>query len=114
MIFRPELAEKVLAGDKTQTRRLKSDNPRSPWWRERCAYVVGREYAIQPGRGKVAIGRLLITEVREALLGDISYGDARAEGFESPSHFMRYFRELNGDLDYDAPLWALTFSLVGE
>jgi hypothetical protein len=33
--FQRELAEKVMAGEKTVTRRLVSDNPRSPWWRER-------------------------------------------------------------------------------
>ncbi len=45
MNFRPELAEAVMADPprKTVTRRLVSDNPNSPWWREKCAYRVGQE-----------------------------------------------------------------------
>lgn len=37
IMFRPELAARVMDGTKTVTRRLCSDNPRSPWWREQCA-----------------------------------------------------------------------------
>lgn len=33
MNFKPELAAKVMSGEKTVTRRLVSENPRSPWWR---------------------------------------------------------------------------------
>jgi hypothetical protein len=57
MNFRPELAEKVMAGEKTVTRRLVSDNPRSPWYVGGCSLNVGQDYAVCPGRGKDAIRR---------------------------------------------------------
>jgi AcrR family transcriptional regulator len=47
MIFKAELADLVLEGRKTATRRLLSDKPKSPWYSEACrsvsvADVVGR------------------------------------------------------------------------
>lgn len=78
MNFAPDLAEKILAGEKTVTRRMPSDNPRSPWWREKCAFEVGREYAICPGRGKNAVGRMRIKSVRLERLGCIEETFRRA------------------------------------
>jgi len=66
--FRPELAAKVMAGEKTVTRRLCSDNPRSPWWWEDCSLRVGKDYAVCPGRGKHAIGRVRIVSVERLRL----------------------------------------------
>lgn len=84
MNFKPELAAKVMSGDKTVTRRLVSDNPRSPWWREKCSLKVGRDYAICPGRGKNAIGRVRIVSVERQMLGYLSKVEAEAEGFDGP------------------------------
>jgi hypothetical protein len=56
--FRPELAEKVMRGEKTVTRRIASTNPRSPWYSDRCGLKTGRDYAVCPGRGKHALGRV--------------------------------------------------------
>ncbi len=81
MNFRTELAEAVIRRDKTVTRRLVSENPRSPWWREKCAYRVGQEVAICPGRGKHAIGRARITSVDREPLGWLDDAEATAEGF---------------------------------
>ena len=39
MNFRPELAEKVMAGEKTVTRRVASENPRSPWYVGGCSQL---------------------------------------------------------------------------
>ena len=80
MIFRPELAAMVIAGEKTVTRRLCSENPRSPWWRERCALRPGQSFAVQPGRGKQSIGRARASSVQRELLGRLSDQEARREG----------------------------------
>lgn len=69
IMFKPELAAKVMAGEKTVTRRLASDNPRSPWWREGCRFQPGQEVPIQPGRGKTAIGRATVVSVRREAIG---------------------------------------------
>ena len=43
-------------------------------------WQVGRTYAVQPGRGKKAVGRIRITEIRRERVQDISEEDAIAEG----------------------------------
>lgn len=85
--------QKVLDGTKTQTRRylkpythyllytLEDDvtitavlqNNREQW-------RVGNTYAVQPGRGQKAVGRIRITGIRQERLQAITDSDAVAEG----------------------------------
>ena len=160
MLFRPDLAQLILEGRKTQTRRIVKDgdfpfillrkvmavNRRGrliwkvndgtlDWLYEAgaggfnddsrgggCATYRQPTYAVQPGRGKLAVARIRYTAIRSENLGDISWADIVAEGF------VRY----NGDADslgfrdewdlinhappyrwQDNPaVWALTFVLV--
>lgn len=125
MNFKPELAEAVLAGRKTVTRRLVSENPRSPWFKGRCALQVGRTYAVCPGRGKPAIGRVLVRHVDQQRLGDpfgLTLGDrlegdacaqeaAFREGFESVVAFKLAWLKINGTYDPDARVWRVEFEL---
>ena len=110
MNFRPDLAAKVMAGEKTVTRRRMSDNPRSPWYRERCSLVVGRSYAVCPGRGKPAIGRVIITAVNRSVLCDVlSDREARLEGFPNRWEFIEAWREINGSWNLYEYVWRVTF-----
>jgi hypothetical protein len=91
MIFKPELAQAILDGRKTQTRRLVTGNTKwdSPQ-KDRVVHVsypthwtkweVGKDYAVCPGRGKKAVGRIRITGIRRERLKQISHNDAVAEG----------------------------------
>jgi hypothetical protein len=112
MNFRPELAAKVMSGDKTVTRRLVSKNPRSPWWEGGCSLKVGRDYAVCPGRGKNQIGRVVIVSTDLRPLNDIDAADVRAEGFALLVDFVRAFEKLNGDFDPDALVWRVRFLRV--
>lgn len=124
MIFRPELAAKVLSGEKTVTRRLVSDNPRSPWWRERCAVKVGRDYAVQPGRGKVAVARVRVRSVARELLAAVYWPrganpglacaerEAGREGFETFQAFCEAWTAINGRWDPLDLVWRVGFELV--
>ena len=110
MNFRPDLAAKVMAGEKTVTRRRMSDNPRSPWYRERCSLVVGRSYAVCPGRGKPAIGRVIVTAVDRSFLGAVNIREARLEGFRDTLAFLEAWREINGGLLLRSePVWRVAF-----
>lgn len=109
MNFRPELAAAVMAGRKTVTRRLVSDNPRSPWWDGGCSLVVGRSYAVCPGRGKPAIGRVVITSVDRRPLFRLTDDEARREGFEDEAHFAAAFALINGSYDSRAMVWRVAF-----
>jgi len=88
MLFKPELCQAILEGRKTQTRRLARGW--RDWWgynengdiccvrlggHSRMTWQVGNTYAIQPGRGKKAIGRTPpLVKVRRERLQDISCG----------------------------------------
>ena len=117
MIFSSENAQKILAGTKTQTRRLvKSDKPR---------YKIGHVYAFSDGRRKKALGYIEIVGVRSENLGEISYDDCIAEGIDGIYQWammtmMERFKELwdnihkeKGNRFEDNPLiWMYEFRLV--
>lgn len=52
----------------------------------RIKWQVGRTYAIQPGRGKRAVGRFLLTGIHGECLQDITGQDAVNEGFQPIQH----------------------------
>lgn len=117
---------------KTQTRRLVKPGenartvgyryfpsaPPAPIYGEICKpdgtvrYAVHRSYAVQPGRGIKAIGRICITALWREDVRYISIADARAEGFDSPLRFLETwtqmhdngcrFYQLDGDYRYYA------------
>lgn len=112
MIFKPELAQKVMAGEKTVTRRIVSDNSRSPWWREKCGYAEGQVFAVQPGRGVKRIGHALVTNVSRERLGVLDGDEAAAEGFASWGEFQRAFCEINGEYDPAVQVWRIAFMAI--
>lgn len=119
MIFRAELAEKVLAGEKTVTRRVVKDNPRSPWWRERCWYTPGKVFTINPGRGAPNVGHARVVSLeREPLsflrtcsLLDLE-SEARKEGFATSGEFWKTFEAINGALPGDTLVWRIEFEVI--
>jgi predicted transcriptional regulator len=141
MLFKPYLAEAILQGEKTQTRRLRKtthstvlrsaqhiisvySNIRTDTHRSnRLLWRVGKTYAIQPGRGKKAVGRFRLLSIRQEPLQAINWRDARAEGFarcpspERPtSAFVSAWNNINtkpGTRWQDNPqVFVLTFELV--
>jgi hypothetical protein len=112
--FKPELAAKVMAGEKTVTRRLVSENPRSPWWREQCSLKVDHTYAVCPGRGKNAIGRVRITSVNLEQLGDLDDDEAFREGFATKVEFVDAFAAINGSYDPAAAVWRVEFAVASS
>jgi uncharacterized protein YhfF len=123
LIFKPGLVEKILTGKKTMTRRpvkagenvcLRSArSPRAPRYvPEAGQYVVGREYAVQKGRGGHEVARIKITGVRIERLGDITHDDAVAEGFKRTTDFFDYWERTHRRVDHDQLVWVLTFERV--
>lgn len=104
MIFSGVLADKVLDGSKTQTRRpSRRDVP--------CRYEAGKTYAVQRKRGTHSVGRIRILSVSgPVLVNPISEADARAEGFDSASGFLDRWMELYGTVA--GRCWRIEFELV--
>lgn len=107
MIFSGELCGKVLDGSKTQTRRPVR---RDELGEKPCPYRVGQTYAVQPGRGKRAVGRILVLSVDRVAVCAISTPDAVAEGFRSGVEFMDRWRSFYGNVDGDC--WRIEFELA--
>jgi hypothetical protein len=113
MIFRKDLAEKVMAGEKTVTRRLCSENKRSPWYRFGCRYERGKEFTVNPGRGIPNIGRARVTSCERVPIDYLMLDDALAEGFASVTEFMLGFMAINGWSKWnpDAAVWRVEFEV---
>lgn len=54
----------------------------------RTLYEVGKTYAIQPARGKKAIGRIRLLSIKQEDVRCISGEDVKAEGFEHRLDFL--------------------------
>jgi len=120
VISKPLLAEAILRGEKTATRRKFSDNPRSPWWEHGCSYIAGQVFTINPGRGVKRVGKARVTAVYSEPLGHMVEADALKEGFrpEGSATALAAFDEawetINGDYFPDEAVWVLEFELVEE
>src|SRR5580693_9127184 len=99
-------------GSKTVTRRLVSENPHSPWWRERCSLVVGKDYAVCAGRGKDQIGRVRIMEVERMPLWPITRTEAVNEGFASIFAFANAWEKINHNAFEQQLVWRVAFTVV--
>ena len=109
MIFKPEMVEKILAGEKTVTRRpVKFETVDHGVTVERpCRYVPGEDYAVQPviedgpgkGRGGKEVVRIRIKSVRRISLGhQLTIIESAREGFGGFRSFRDYWENL-----YDGP-----------
>jgi len=102
MIFTRVHCDMIGRGTKTQTRRLR-----------RGPYKVGGVYAVQPGRGKKAVGHIRIKRIWQEKLLYMTEDDVRAEGFEAWHNFITVFYALNNiTKPLIAPVWAFEFEVV--
>ena len=110
MIFQEELAQKIMAGKKTATRRrMVAGKPRSPWYRHRCAYKPGQVFTVNPGRGKTNIGKARVISVYPQALGAMTEQDARREGCKSLKHFREVWKAINKVFNPAELVWVVEF-----
>lgn len=120
MIFAYTL-DLVLSGEKWQTRRvIKADEQltrmddivRVEIPGKRVVYEVGKSYAVQPGRGKHAVARIILTGIRREPVAAISERDAAAEGYRSREAFFKAWHAIHGDrANLQDDVWVLEFRL---
>ena len=89
MIFSADLAHLIVAGKKTQTRRTVKAAERE------CRFRPGRSYAVEPGRRRAGVARILITDITQEDVADITFAAARAEGFKTTLEFKHHWLSLH-------------------
>ncbi len=116
MIFSPDLAEKVVAGQKTVTRRPRNgSNPSGKpggWEDAPCRYKAGKTYAVQPGRATKSIGRIRVLSVRPELMTDLTEDEARKEGFADIGGFVAKWLAIYGKGSWLDIVWRIEFEVV--
>jgi len=108
MIFTLEHCEMILAGKKTQTRRIARPFAKRGW-------AMDRSYAVQPGRGKRAVAYIAFRCMYSQQLQDITDDDVRAEGYETREAFAAVWDRINAKRGYpwasNPWVWVIEFRL---
>lgn len=109
MMFDMFCVEKILAKEKTVTRRIASNLNRRP-------AVPGHIHKLKVDRTPKTYGRIRITDCSLDFVGDIDDKEAIKEGFSSRREYIDYFMDTNNiDMlnDYDL-LWRVEFELLKD
>jgi hypothetical protein len=107
LFLRQQLARAILAGRKTQIR-----VPIRPG-QERCSYEPGHSYVVQARRGGEQLARVLVTDVREELLHEISEPDVHRMGFGSRRElFEAWWEEYREGPGYEPPYIPIRVSVL--
>ena len=132
MLFKPGLIKQIMVGHKTQTRRVlkpgEYHNWDAPYCREfdldsgileiyhankRLKWIVGRDYAVCPGRGQHQVARIVFDNIRQQSLVAITEADAIAEGFEDRDAFIVAWNTINPKTPFESnpAVWVIDFTL---
>lgn len=115
MFFKPEMIDKILAEEKTVTRRPAKESASKGLHGDRwmpCRYEVDKDYSVQPGRGKKSVARVRVLHVNREHVGAIGDADAELEGFEDRNDFRAYWHRLYGSWDALQVVDRIEFELV--
>jgi hypothetical protein len=72
-------------------------------------WQIEKTYAVQPGRGKLAICYFPLAHLRKEHLLDINRDGAKAEGFTSIREFLERWDAINGPDATNTLVWVLTW-----
>jgi len=103
MQFKRMFVDKILRGEKTQTRRLKI-----AW------YKVGSIVPAQCGYREKAFAYLEITNIRREWLGRISEADIKKEGLNTMKEFVDKWVEINKEFNMNDLIYVIDFKLTDK
>ena len=103
MIFKRTLLQKILRGEKTQTRRRGSR-----------LYKVGHVYKVQRSRYSRGDIKILITRRYRQRLGDITSEEIHKEGYSTLEEFKQAWIDINGYWNPEEIVTVYEFRLLPE
>ena len=102
VLFKPYLAEPILNGTKTETRRL---------WK-RCLVKVGCTYKAKTNFGNSStFATIMITYIRKERLGSIDSDGVKREGCKSLDEFKQIWIDSYSSWQPDAQVFVIGFKL---
>jgi hypothetical protein len=107
MMFKKAMADLILAGKKTQTRRMTTN---------KRIYKVGSIQPIQMNYFEKAKHHIKILRTYEQTLGDMVTSEVEAEGFDNWVCYMDYLRQINpkSGITEDLKVRVYEFALVAK
>lgn len=104
MLFTQDLAEKILGGKKTQTRRSTERR------RGVRVYEVGDRAGVQVGY-RPPVAYVIIKNRRRQAIGEITETDTEKEGFANVDEFKQFWLDRYGKWDPSQEVWVYDFVL---
>ena len=106
ILFKPEHVAPILAGTKTQTRRLGERR-----WNVGAVHKCYTKPPFAKG-GAEPFCRVRVLDVHTDILADISESDARAEGCLDRRSFLRAFFRINPTASGGLRVWVVEFEVM--
>jgi hypothetical protein len=107
--------ERVLDGSQTEISlpikagEVLFQNPTQVKSGSRTIWRVGKNYAVQPGKGENAVSSIVIQEIKEGVLGQLDMEAVLAEGFNNREQFIETWKGVHGNYDPNQRIWILRF-----
>ena len=103
-MFDKETKDLIVAGKKTQTRRLRKNDNRPA--------IPNSIHKLKTDRSPKTWGYIKIISCEKATFKDIKKWDVLKEGFHSLEEYMEYFMTKNGRINKNTPIWIINFRLI--
>ncbi|MEM1589626.1 MAG: ASCH domain-containing protein, partial [Candidatus Bathyarchaeia archaeon] len=100
-LFKRHNIKKILAGVKTQTRRI-----------HKHTWKIGKAYALKDSWFSKGKAYIIITRKFRQKLGEITPEDVKKEGYNSLEEFKAEWMKLHGEWNPDQIVWVYEFKLA--
>lgn len=101
LLFKRQFITKIRKGTKTQTRRLKQ--PR---------LKIGKKYSLRENYKTTLPDKILITDIYQQYLGDITPEDVKKEGFTTKKEFKEIWTDIYGEYAPEMYIWVVEFRYI--
>jgi hypothetical protein len=102
LFFKRQFISKIREGAKTQTRRLKQPK-----------LSIGKAYHLRENYRSTLPEQIMITDIFQQFLGDISQEEVLKEGLSSEQDFIDTWTEIYGYYDPAEVIWVVEFQYIG-